>query len=402
MNGIVTEWLNLLIRWFHIVVGIGWIGTSFFFMWLDAHLVPRKNARPGSVGEIWLFHSGGFYEVEKKLVVPEEVLSSLHWFKWEAYLTWISGFSLLVVVYYLGGGIFLVDPKVAAISLPFAILIGVGTLVLGWLVYDALWRSPLGHNAPAAALLSFLLLAGIAYGLAHVFSGRAAFMHVGALLGTLMAANVWRVIQPAQRQMYRVNLAGGTPDVTLSKWAKQRSTHNNYMTFPVIFVMISNHFPSTYGSAYNWIVLLVLFLASAGVRHYLNTRERDSRAGTWVLSASAVAFVGLIAVTALPSYERSAAVAASGGAARISFAEVRPIFAARCVTCHSAKPSDDMITEAPNGVTFDTPSQIKSFVPKIEARVVETDTMPLGNKTGMTEQERAVIGRWIAEGAPLD
>jgi uncharacterized membrane protein len=399
MSGIITEWLNLLIRWLHIVVGIGWIGTSFFFIWLDAHLAPKPGAARGSVGEIWLFHSGGFYEVEKKLVVPVEVLPSLHWFKWEAYLTWITGVLLLIVVYYLGGGVFLIDPEQSPIGLLAAVLIGLGTLALGWLVYDFLWRSPLGHNPPLATAISFLLLAGVAFGLTQLFSGRAAYMHVGALLGTIMAANVWRVIQPAQRQMYRVNLSGGEPDLALSKAAKLRSTHNNYMTLPVIFVMVSNHFPSTYGNAYNWLVLLVLFLGGAGVRHYLNIHDRDKRAGGVVLALSAAAFVGLIAFTALPSYRR--ATAAAGGE-RVAFAEVRPIIVERCVSCHSARPTDDVVTQAPNGVTFDTPAQIRGFVDKIHQRVVETDTMPLGNKTGMTEAERAVIGRWIAEGAPLD
>ena len=401
MSGIITEWLNLLIRWFHIVVGIGWIGTSFFFIWLDAHLTPKAGAARGSVGEIWLFHSGGFYEVEKKLVVPTEVLPSLHWFKWEAYLTWISGFLLLIVVYYLDGGVFLIDPGQSSIGLPVAVLIGLGTLGLGWLVYDFLWRSPLSRNPRLATAISCLLLAAIAFGLSRVFSGRAAYMHVGALLGTIMAANVWRVIQPAQRQMYRINLSGGEPDVALSKQAKLRSTHNNYMTLPVIFVMVSNHFPSTYGNAYNWIVLLVLFVASAGVRHYLNVHDRDPRAGGWILALAAASFIGLIAFTALPAYQRATA-AASAGAGRVAFAEVRPIIVERCIACHSAKPTDDVVTEAPNGVTFDTPAQIKGFVDKIHARVVDTDTMPLGNKTNMSEAERAVIGRWIAEGAPLD
>jgi uncharacterized membrane protein len=401
MSGIITEWLNLLIRWFHIIVGIGWIGTSFFFIWLDAHLTPRREAARGSVGEIWLFHSGGFYEVEKKLVVPTEVLPRLHWFKWEAYLTWISGVLLLIVVYYLGGGVFLMDPGKSAIGLPAGVAIGLGTLLLGWLVYDFLWRSPLSRRPMLAAAISFLLLAGVAFGLSRVFSGRAAYMHVGALLGTIMAANVWRVIQPAQRQMYRINLSGGEPDVALSKQAKLRSTHNNYMTLPVVFVMVSNHFPSTYGNAYNWIILLVLFLAGAGVRHYLNVHDRDPRAGNLVLGLAAAAFIGLIAFTALPAYERATA-AASAGAQRVSFAQVRPIIVERCIACHSARPTDDVVTEAPNGVTFDTPAQIKGYVDKIHARVVETETMPLGNKTGMTEAERAVIGRWIAEGAPLD
>ena len=401
MSPVITEWLSLVLRWFHVLVGIGWIGTSFFFIWLDAHLTPRKAASEHSVGEIWLFHSGGYYEVEKRRFVPVEVLPALHWFKWEAYLTWISGFALLVIVYYLGGGAYLIDRSVADLSQASAIALGVGSLAIGWLVYDALWRSPLARSEPLASAISLVLLVGAAYGLAHLLSGRAAYIHVGALLGTLMAANVWLVIQPAQRRMFAANRAGEVPDPRWGAKAKQRSVHNNYLTLPVVFAMISGHYPGTYGHPYNWAILIALFLAGAGVRHFLNTYEGAGRAAGWVLAASLAAVVALAIVTASPP----GGSATTGGAASgtsVSFALAHAVLDERCLSCHSAHPKDDLFREPPNGVAFDTPDQIKRLVDRIKLRVVDTRTMPLANKTGMTEEERVLIGRWIAEGAPLD
>lgn len=401
MLAVVTEWLNLVVRWFHVLVGIGWIGTSFFFIWLDAHLTPRKGAAEHSVGEIWLFHSGGYYEVEKRRFVPVEVLPALHWFKWEAYLTWMSGFALLVIVFYMNGAVYLVDRNVADLGQGEAIAIGVGSLFVGWLVYDALWRSPLARNEPLASAISLLLLVGVAYGLTRLLSGRAAYIHVGALLGTLMAANVWLVIQPAQRRMFAANRAGQVPDPSWGAKAKQRSVHNNYMTLPVVFAMISSHYPGTYGHPYNWAILIVLFLAGAGVRHFLNTHEAVGHAAGWVLAASLAAVITLAIVTASPPGGGTAA-RGDAAAASVSFAAARVVFEARCLPCHSAHPKDDVFREPPNGVAFDTPDQIKRFADKIKLQVVNTRLMPLANKTGMTESERALIGRWIAEGAPLD
>jgi uncharacterized membrane protein len=245
------------------------------------------------------------------------------------------------------------------------------------------------------------LLVGVAYGLTHLLSGRAAYIHVGALLGTLMAANVWLVIQPAQRRMFAANRAGAVPDPSWGAKAKQRSVHNNYMTLPVIFAMISSHYPGTYGHPYNWAILIVLFLAGAGVRHFLNAYEGAGQAAGWVLAASLAAVIALAVVTASPP-RRGAATSGAAGAGSVSFGQARVVFEERCLSCHSTHPKDDLFREPPNGVAFDTPEQIKRLADRIRVRVVDTRTMPLANKTGMTEDERALIGRWIAEGAPLD
>lgn len=286
------EWAHLVLRWFHIVAGIAWIGSSFFFMWLDSHLETRPDAPEGDKGELWMVHSGGFYQVKKLLLGPGQVPKTLHWFKWEATLTWLSGFLLLLVVYYHGGA--MVDPESARLSSAAASALGVGSLVVGWFVYDAIWRW-LRSEPTVAALLSVALLVVAAIGLSHLLSARAAYMHVGAMLGTMMVLNVWVHILPAQRAMIAATESGARMDPRPGESAKARSVHNNYMTFPVIFVMISNHFPMTYGHVASWGVLMVLFVASAGVRHFMN----KPREGTgWMLGVAGLLLVGLIVFSA--------------------------------------------------------------------------------------------------------
>lgn len=395
MNPVILEWANLLVRWFHVIVGIGWIGTSFFFIWLDAHLTQKPDGDKYSSGEIWLIHSGGYYEVEKRKYVPPERIPSLHWFKWEAYLTGISGLLLLAIVYYLGGSGFMVDQRVADLTQLEAVGIGAGTVAVAFIIYEAMWRSPLSRYEGLMNLVCFLILVGIAWGLAHLLSGRAAYMHVGALLGIIMVQNVLFVIQPSQRRMVRANAAGQVPDPAWGHAAKQRSVHNNYITLPVVFVMISNHFPVTYGQAYNWIVLIVLFVAAAGVRYYLNTHDKGGKAAPYVLGGAVVAVIGLALVTSAP-IERGAVA----GTEKVSFAQVHSIFAQRCTQCHAAHPTDDMFHDPPNGVMLETPEEIAALADKIKLRVVDTETMPFGNKTQMTEAERGLVAKWIAEGAP--
>jgi uncharacterized membrane protein/plastocyanin len=291
------EWLNLVLRWFHLIAAIGWIGSSFYFMWLDAALTAPDPPRVDVKGEVWMVHSGGFYRVEKRLIGPGRLPSVLHWFKWEAALTWVSGFFLLAVVYYHGGGIYLVDASVSSISVRAATALGIGVLVAGWAAYDVLWNT-LGRKAPgAAAGVSLSALVGVAWGLSHLLSGRAAYIHVGAMLGTIMVANVWMRILPAQRQMIRATDEGREPDLSLGARAKQRSVHNNYMTLPVVFIMLSNHFPSTYAHPWRWAVLVALMLAGAGVRHFLNAK---GRAGVVALVGAAVVALALFVVTAPP------------------------------------------------------------------------------------------------------
>jgi uncharacterized membrane protein len=395
MSSDFLEWANLFVRWFHVIVGIGWIGTSFFFIALDAHLMAAAGAARHSAGKIWLIHSGGYYEVEKLKYVPPGRIPYLHWYKWEAYLTGLSGLTLLFIVYYFGSGL-MVDPAVARIGHWEAVGIGVAAIAGGWALYELIWRSPLNRLEGVMNLVCFLLLIGIAYGLSHVLSGRAAYMHVGAMMGIIMVANVLFVIQPSQRRMVRANAAGQVPDPAWGGAAKQRSVHNNYLTLPVVFVMISNHFPNTYGQKWNWAILIALFLVGAGVRYFLNTFDRGSRAAPFVLGGAVAAAIALALVTTVPM---------SGGTVprrQVSFAAADAVIGHRCVECHSAHPTDDTYHEAPMGIKFDTRGEIAGLVPKIKLMAVDTSAMPLGNKTGMTPAERATLGAWIAEGAPLD
>jgi uncharacterized membrane protein len=396
MSADFLEWANLFVRWFHVIVGIGWIGTSFFFIALDAHLTLAADRKKHSAGKIWLIHSGGYYEVEKLSYVPPVQIPYLHWYKWEAYLTGLSGLTLLFIVYYFGSGL-MVDPNVARMTHWEAVGVGIGAIAGGWALYEFIWRSPLNRFEGLMNLICFLLLIGIAFGLSHVLSGRAAYMHVGAMIGVIMVANVLFVIQPSQRRMVRANSAGQVPDPAWGHAAKQRSVHNNYLTLPVVFVMISNHFPNTYAEKWNWVILIALFLVGAGVRYFLNTHDRGSRAAPYVLGGAVAAAIALALITTVPM---SGAVAPPRQ--QVSFADADAVIGHRCVECHSARPTDDVYHQAPMGIKFDTAREIAGLVPKIKLMAVDTEAMPLGNKTGMTPHERAILRAWIAEGAPID
>ncbi|MBS0558403.1 MAG: urate hydroxylase PuuD [Proteobacteria bacterium] len=396
----IDSWLNLVIRWFHVMAGILWIGTSFFFIWLDNVLQPEAEGGKGHVGKAWLFHGGGFYRVDKAIVAPASILDSLHWFKWEAYLTWLSGFALLIVVYWWRADLYMIDPAVAPLSATQAIGIGLATLVIGWLAYDGVWRA-LGERAPKLALgISLVLYVAAAYALTHLLSGRAAFMMSGAMLGTIMAANVAMVIMPNQRKMYAAATAGGEADPRLSYQAKRRSTHNNYLTLPVIFMMISNHFSMTWGHAMNWLILVGMFGVGIGVDHFLNSRDKGSKGiGYVALAAAFAALIAVMAFTAAPAPPASAANARAS--APVAFASVQAIIATRCVECHSAHPTSKLFPIAPNGMKFDTPDEIKLAAAKIKLMAIDTQAMPLGNLTQMTEQERGTLAAWLAQGAPV-
>src|SRR5258706_13381616 len=283
----IQDWLNLGLRWLHLVVGISWIGNSLYFMWLDASLEKPAPPREGVEGEVWLLHSGGFYQVARRTLGPGLVPATLHWFKWEAALTWLSGFGLLTVVYYLSGGVYLIDPAVLPLSPGQATALSLGVLVVSWLVYDGLWATLGRRRAGVAAVISWALLGGAVYGLCHVLSGRGAYIHVGAMLGTIMVANVWMRIVPAQRDQIAAATAGRTPDATLSTRAKQRSTHNSYATFPVIFTMLSNHYPLTYGHPLNWLLLSLLIVAGVAARQIMLARDKGKPADWWLLPAAA-------------------------------------------------------------------------------------------------------------------
>ncbi|GIW71984.1 MAG: hypothetical protein KatS3mg102_1526 [Planctomycetota bacterium] len=403
MDPHLRDWLDLLLRWAHVIVGIAWIGASFYFNWLE-NALERTGKRAGIAGDLWAIHGGGFYFVEKYELAPARLPERLHWFKYEAYFTWITGFCLLVVVYYLDAAAKMIDPEIAAIGPWSAIGIGIGTLVVGWLGYDALCRSRLGERPVALALTGFLLAAAVAFALCQLLSGRAAYLHVGALLGTCMAANVFFVIIPNQKALVRAAAEGRRPDPQLGKKALQRSLHNNYLTLPVVFVMISHHFPATYGHPWNWAVLAAIALVGAAVRHWFNLRGRGQY-NAWLLPAAVLGLVGLALVT---SPRARSAIAGGGSTARLElgepvpFARVREIVQARCVSCHSAHPTDEVFTFAQGGVRLDTPEQIRARAERIKFRAYDTRTMPFLNKTGMTDEERQTLARWVLQGARLD
>ena len=393
----ILDWLNVGFRWVHLIAGIGWIGTSLYFMWLDAALIRNDPSRPDVEGHTWLLHSGGFYLVERRKLPPGQLPAPIHWFKWEAAMTWLTGFALLVIVYYLTRGVYLVDPAISAIGPGQAVALGIGLLVVAWAVYDLVWSSPLARDGGrAATVLSWALLLAVVYGLTRVLSGRAAYIHTGAMLGTIMVANVWMRIVPAQRDQIAAATAGRTPDATLATRAKQRSTHNSYVTFPVIFMMLSHHYPLTYGHRLNWLVLWLLIVVGAGVRHVMIAREHGRRADWWLVPVAAA--VAAVVYLTSPAWLG----AATRGGERVAFDAANTVIAHRCVSCHSERPSDDIFRIAPNGVTFDTPESIRARAETIRMRVAILKNMPLANKTGMTEAERDLLARWLDQGAPIE
>jgi len=391
-----AEWLNLAIRWLHLTAGIAWIGSSFYFIWLDNHLTPPASG--DASGELWAVHGGGFYHNQKYLVAPAQMPDRLHWFKWEAYFTWISGFSLLVLIYYVGAQSFLIDPAKAALSPAEAIAIGLAALVAGWLFYDLLCRSPLGNNNRLLGIVWFAFLLAAAILLDRVFNARAAYMHIGAMIGTAMVANVFFIIIPNQRKVVADLIAGRTPDPALGKAAKQRSLHNNYMTLPVLFIMISNHYPMTYGAQRPWLVLALLGLTGVAVRHVFNLRHRAQLTG----AAMALAAVLALASVTYVSLEKLPAASDTGGASAqaVSYADIRPILATHCAACHSEHPTNIAFTAPPLGVELDSYDHVRALSPRIQKVAVDSEIMPLGNTTGMTRAERQKLGAWIAAGTP--
>jgi uncharacterized membrane protein len=388
MDPYANEWLDLLVRWLHVVAAIAWIGSSFYFIALDNHLRPPKDEaddEQGVGGEAWEIHGGGFYQVQKYRVAPKTLPEPLYWFKWEAYTTWLSGFALLIVLYYFNANTYLIDKSVADLRPWQAIAISVALLVAAWLVYDGLCRVIPNDVALAAVLLVLVTLA--AWGVSHLFSGRAEYIQIGAMLGTMMAGNVFFVIIPAHWELIRAKQAGREPSAAAGLRAKQRSVHNNYLTLPVVFTMISNHFPITYGHSYSWLILVALLVIGAWVRHFFNLRHTGRTA--WWIPVTAALAIAAVAVAIRPH-------GSSGGTA-VPFTRAQAIVQARCVPCHSAHPTK--VDVAPMGLVFDTPKQIHAQASLIEQVAVTTKVMPLGNETGMTQAERDTLGAWIQQGA---
>jgi uncharacterized membrane protein len=397
------ELLDLSFRWVHVIAGIMWIGNSLLFNWLDRNLRPSSSGATDVYGDIWLLHSGAFYFVEKTSLSGRPMPRPLHWFKWQAYTTWLSGAALLIALYYVGGRALLTDAAASSLSPLAAVGVGVGAIVAAQIVYDALWKVAGPRSMAVAGALSIAALVALAYGLTSLLSGRAAFLHMGAALATIMAANVAHVIMPSQRKLVASVTAGEPPDPAVAWAAKTRSIHNNYLTFPVIVLMLSNHFPGVYGSRYSWQLMLVLIAVGAAVRHILNVRFTFMRWRTALALTMAVGFAVLFAATRADHAFDVAAngVASAGIPDTVSFSDVRPIVDRRCVACHSRTPSIPDFGAPPVGVSFEEPARIQALADRIRARAVETRTMPLGNRTRMTDRERAMLARWIEQGARM-
>jgi uncharacterized membrane protein len=388
MDAYFVDWMSLLARWLHFITGVAWIGSSFYFVWLDNHLeAPRdaNDAADGVGGEVWSVHGGGFYHAQKYIVAPKVLPDTLHWFKWEAYSTWLSGMFLLILLYWYGAEVYLIDPGIADLSPTKAVLIAAALIAGGWIVYDLLCRSPLGRNDQLLGGVLLLLVAALAWGLCQLFSGRGAFMHFGAILGTIMVGNVFFIIIPGQRQMVEAAARAATPDPAPGIRGKQRSVHNTYFTLPVLFVMISNHYAMTYSHTYNWVILIAITLAGALIRIYFVARHKGKASPLPIIIALAL----LAAVAALIAPKASAE---SGQA--VSFDEVRSVLDLRCTTCHSSAPTHPAFPAAPAGVMFDSEQQIVAESQRIHQQVVVTRVMPIGNLTGMTDAERATVDRW--------
>ena len=393
------EFLSMLVRWLHIIAGVAWIGSSFYFIWLDNSLeAPEPGsdaAKKGVAGELWAVHGGGFYNPQKYAVAPAALPEKLHWFKWEAYTTWLSGTALLVLVYWLKAQAMMIDANVRALTPLQAVGIGAASMVGSWIVYDLLCRSPLGKKDGLLGVVVFGLVALLAWGLARTLGGRAMFMHVGTALGTIMAANVFFVIIPGQKRMVAAMKAGQAPNPLDGKRSKQRSVHNNYFTLPVLFIMISHHYASTYGHPQAWAVLMLMAAAGVVIRHFFNRKHKGVYA--WPYPALGAVLLGTVAwwtqprLVALPPVEGP-----------VTFNRVRAIIGQRCVTCHSPQPTFPGYTQPQAGVLLHTPQDIVQNAQRVYQQVIVTRIMPLGNLTQITEQERAVIAAWVKAGAKMD
>jgi len=399
VSGYLLDWGSLLVRWIHIVTGIAWIGSSFYFVWLDNHLqAPEQpDGEPGVAGELWAVHGGGFYRARKYRVAPAILPRTLHWFYWEAYSTWLSGMGLLALLYFLQADAYLIDPSVQPLSRAAAVTLALGILAGSWLVYDGLCRSRLGQSNRRLAIAVALLVCILARVVCALFGGRGAFILFGAALGTIMVANVFFVIIPGQRELVRARQQGREPDPGPGLRGKQRSVHNTYFTLPVLFVMISNHYAMTYGAQYSWLVLVAMSFAGVCIRAWFVARHRpEGREGFASLLPLIMGLLALlIVIIGLYPDERSQAAA---GATRLTKAQAEAILGARCVPCHAHQPTQPGFNAPPAGIVLNSPDQLRAHLSDVR-RQLALRTMPLGNLTGMTDTERAQLLQWIGADA---
>lgn len=398
---VMAEWAEFAVRWLHVITGIAWIGSSFYFIALDLGL-RRVPDLPGGVhGEEWQVHGGGFYHIQKYLVAPERLPEHLTWFKWESYATWMSGFAMLVLVYWLGADLFLIDPNVADLARWQAMALSGGSLVVGWFAYDALCRSPLGRDNRVLMVLLYGVLVALAWGYTQVFTGRAALLHLGAITATVMSANVFLVIIPNQKIVVADLKAGRVPDAKYGAIAKQRSTHNNYLTLPVLFLMLSNHYPLAFATEWNWVIASLVFLMGVTIRHYFNTLHARRGAPNWTWAATALLFIAIMWLSTEPGAERAPAL--TPGQAMLmeseGFDEVAGVVMGRCSMCHAAEPGWPGVHQAPRGVRLDSPEEVARHARGIHVQSALTRAMPPANVSFMEEGERALLRAWFARAA---
>ncbi|MCC0043328.1 MAG: urate hydroxylase PuuD [Brucellaceae bacterium] len=395
------DWLSFAARWLHVITGIAWIGSSFYFIALDLGLRQRPGLPEGAHGEEWQVHGGGFYHIQKYLVAPAEMPEHLTWFKWESYWTWMSGFFLLAIVYYGSADLYLIDPNVLDMSAPVAIALSAGSLVIGWLFYDQLCKSPLGRNDTSLMLILYVILVIIAWGYTQIFSGRAAFLHLGAITATIMSANVFLVIIPNQKIVVADLIAGRKPDPKYGKIAKTRSLHNNYLTLPVIFLMLSNHYPLAYATEFNWVIASIVFMIGVLIRHYFNSMHARKGQPHWTWGLSAVLFIIIIWLSTVPEEltgEKKLSMTAERFASAQHFEAARDTVMGRCAMCHAAEPSWEGIYHAPKNVRFDSENEIAERAREIYLQAGVSHAMPPGNVSGITPEERALLVAWFEEG----
>jgi uncharacterized membrane protein len=398
VSGYLLDWGSLLVRWLHIITGIAWIGSSFYFVWLDNHLLPpeQPDGDPGVAGELWAVHGGGFYRARKYKVAPERLPRTLHWFYWEAYSTWLSGIGLLSLLYFFQADAYLIDPAVRMLSPGAAVAIAIAILIGSWLVYDALCRSQLGRSNVKLGIAVALLAGILAWGVCELFSGRGAFIMFGAAIGTIMVANVFFVIIPGQRELVRAREQGREADPAPGLRGKQRSVHNTYFTLPVLFVMISNHYAMTYGAHDNWLVLVAMSFSGVCIRAWFVARHKpEGRRGITTLLPLIMGLLGLVIVI-IGLYPNDPALATGGPP--VTAAQAEAILDQRCVPCHSHSPTQPGFNAPPNGIVLNSPAQVRAHLADVRKQLT-LRTMPLGNITGMTDGERARLLQWLGQGA---
>lgn len=396
---VITEWVEFAVRWLHVITAIAWIGSSFYFIALDLGLRQAPDLPMGAHGEEWQVHGGGFYHIQKYLVAPAALPEHLTWFKWESYVTWMSGFGMMFMVYYLGADLYLIDPSVADLTAPTAILISIGSMIAVWVIYDQICKSKFGNNNTRLMILLYVLLVALAYGYTQVFSGRATMLHLGAITATVMSGNVFFTIMPNQRIVVADLQAGRTPDPKYGKIAKQRSTHNNYLTLPVIFLMLSTHYPLAFATQYNWIIASLVFLMGVTIRHYFNSMHARRGKPNWTWLITALLLIAVMWLSSLrPNMTKTEAATLTPTQQKFAsadgFQEVHDIVLGRCSMCHSQEPFFDGILWAPKGVLLENEAQIAALAKQIFLHAGITHAMPPANASFMEEAERQKITDW--------